>query len=277
MARPSRVGVRSHPLIKQQTVGERLRRWREHRRLSQLDLALLAEISTRHLSFVETGRSSPSRDMVLRLAEQLEVPLREQNDLLLSAGFAPAYAETPVDAPHMAQVRAALRQVLNGHEPYPALVVDRQWNLVDANRSVGFFMDQVPPELLEPPINVLRASLHPLGIASRIVNLAEWRGHILDRLRRQIDLTADPALMALFEELRGYPGGETQSAHGEPSAVVAPLRIRHGDGELAFFSIVASFGTPIDITVAELAIESFYPADETTTTALRELAVRQVD
>jgi len=214
--------------------------------------------------------------MVLRLAEQLEVPLRERNDLLLSAGFAPAYAETPVDAPRMAQVRAAIRQVLAGHEPYPALVVDRQWNLVDANRSVGFFMDQVAPEILEPPINVLRASLHPVGMAGRIVNLAEWRGHILNRLRRQIDLSADTQLVALYEELRSYPGDETPAAPDEPSAVVAPLRIRHADGELAFFSIVASFGTPNDITVAELAIESFYPADEATAAVLRELAARQV-
>lgn len=258
-------------ITQQRPVGERLRQWREHRRLSQLDLALLAEISTRHLSFVETGRASPSREMVLRLAEQLEVPLRERNDLLLSAGFAPAYPETPVDAPHMAAVRDALRQVLGGHEPYPAVVVDRRWNLVDANRSVQVFMDQMPPELLEPPINVLRASLHPAGMAPRIVNLAEWRKHILDRLRRQVELTADGELAALFAELRGYPGGYAEATSSGASAVVAPLRIRHGDGELAFFSIVASFGTPIDITVAELAIESFYPADEYTAATLRSL------
>jgi transcriptional regulator with XRE-family HTH domain len=261
-------------VIAQRPFGERLRQWREHRRLSQLDLALLAEVSTRHLSFVETGRASPSRDMVLRLAEQLEVPLRERNDLLLSAGYAPAYAETPVDAPHMAAVRDALRQVLTGHEPYPAVVVDRRWNLVDANRSVQFFMDQVPPELLTPPINVLRASLHPNGMAPRIVNLAEWRRHLLERLRRQIELTSDAELAELYAELRAYPGDEGEPPEPplpERSAVVAPLRLRHGEGELAFFSIVASFGTPIDITVAELAIESFFPADEHTASVLRGL------
>jgi transcriptional regulator with XRE-family HTH domain len=261
-------------VIAQRPFGERLRQWREHRRLSQLDLALLAEVSTRHLSFVETGRASPSRDMVLRLAEHLEVPLRERNDLLLSAGYAPAYAETPVDAPHMAAVRDALRQVLNGHEPYPAVVVDRRWNLVEANRSVQFFMDQVPPELLKPPINVLRASLHPDGMAGRIVNLAEWRRHLLDRLRRQIELTSDAELAELYAELRAYPGDVPERPEPplpERSAVVAPLRLRHADGELAFFSIVASFGTPIDITVAELAIESFFPADEHTASVLRGL------
>jgi hypothetical protein len=210
--------------------------------------------------------------MVLRLAEQLEVPLRERNALLLSAGFAPAYAETPVDAPPMTPVREALRQVLAGHEPYPAIVVDRHWDLVDANRSVGLFMDQIPAELLTPPINVLRVSLHPLGMAPRIVNLGEWRVHILDRLRRQITLTGDAELEALYAELRGYPGdapGSGEHTLPGPNAVVAPLRVRHGEGELAFFTIVASFGTPVDITVAELAIESFYPADPFTAAVLR--------
>jgi transcriptional regulator with XRE-family HTH domain len=194
-------------VIAQRTVGDLLRHWREHRRLSQLDLALQAEVSTRHLSFLETGRAAPSRDMLLRLAEQLEIPLRERNALLLSAGYAPLYSESAVDAPAMAGVREAIRQVLTGHEPYPALVVDRHWNLVDANRSVGLFMQQIPPELLEPPINVLRASLHPLGMAPRIANLADWRSHLLLRVQRQIELTADAELAQLYDELRGYPGG----------------------------------------------------------------------
>jgi len=254
----------------QRPIGEQLRQWREQRRLSQLDLALQAEVSTRHLSFVETGRASPSRDMVLRLAEQLAVPLRERNLLLLSAGFAPVYAESSVDDPNMSAVRDALRQGLTGHEPYPALVVDRHWNLVDANRAVGLFTAHLPAELLQPPVNVLRASLHPLGLAPRIVNLAEWRGHLLHRLRREAELTFDPWLDALYEELRGYPGGAgspgTASPH--PRDVVAPLRLRHESGHLAFFSIVASFGTPLDITVDELAIESFFPADEPTARAL---------
>jgi transcriptional regulator with XRE-family HTH domain len=256
-------------VIAQRPVGERLRQWREHRRLSQLDLALHAEISTRHLSFVETGRALPSREMVLRLAEHLEVPLRERNELLLSAGFAPAYAETPVEAPPMSAIREALRQVLAGHEPYPALVIDRRWNLVDANRAVGLFTRDLAPDLLEPPVNVLRASLHPRGFASRIINLGEWRSHLLDRLRRQVALTADPDLAALYEELRAYPGEPTPPIAHAHSAVVVPLRVRSELGELAFFSIVASIGTPNDITVSELVIESFFPADQHTASLLQ--------
>jgi transcriptional regulator with XRE-family HTH domain len=259
-------------VIVQRPVGERLREWRQHRRLSQLDLALQADVSTRHLSFVETGRASPSREMVLRLAEHLDVPLRERNELLLSAGYAPAYAETPVDAPPMGAIRAALRQVLTGHEPYPALVVDRQWNLVDANRAIGLFTRDLPPDLLEPPINVLRVSLHPRGLAPRIVNLGEWRAHLLDRLRRQVALTADPELTGLYEELRAYPGEQPASVLPEHSAVVVPLRVRVDGGELAFFSIVARIGTPVDITVSELVIESFFPADEHTASVLRTLS-----
>jgi transcriptional regulator with XRE-family HTH domain len=256
-------------VIAQRTFGERLRRWREQRRLSQLDLALQADVSTRHLSFVETGRAAPSRDMVLRLAEHLEVPLRERNDLLLSAGFAPAYAETPLDAPPMSAVREALRQVLSGHEPYPALVVDRHWNLVDANRAVGLFTADLAPDLLDPPVNVLRASLHPRGFAPRIVNLAEWRGHLLHRLQRQVALTGDGELAALYEELRGYPSPPVASVAPEHSAVVVPLRIRSDSGELSFFSIVASIGTPMDITVSELVVESFFPADQHTASVLQ--------
>jgi transcriptional regulator with XRE-family HTH domain len=248
-------------VIARQPVGEHLRRWRERRRLSQLDLALQAEVSTRHLSFVETGRASPSREMVLRLAEHLEVPLRERNALLVSAGYAPVYAETPLDAPAMDAIRAALRQVLAGHEPYPAMVVDRHWNLLEANRPVGLLTSGIAPELLETPVNVLRASLHPRGLAPRIANLGEWRGHLLDRLRRQVTLTADAQLAALYEELRGYPGEPPATVLPE-QAVVAPLRLRlDGGGELALFSMVASIGTPLDITVSELAIESFFPAD----------------
>ncbi len=251
------------------TFGQRLRQWRERRRLSQLDLAVQAEVSTRHLSFVETGRSAPSRDMVLRLAEHLDIPFRERNDLLLSAGYAPAYAETPVDAPPMSAIRDALRQVLTGHEPYPAVVVDRHWNLVDANRAVSLFTHDLPPDLLRPPVNVLRASLHPRGFATRIANLAEWRSHLLHRLRRQVALTADPELTMLYEELRSYPGATPSPAAPSHSAVVIPLRVRSDKGELSFFSIVASIGTPIDITVSELVIESFFPADQHTASVLQ--------
>jgi transcriptional regulator with XRE-family HTH domain len=254
-------------------VGELLRAWRERRRMSQLDLALDAEISTRHLSFVETGRSIPSREMVLRLAEQLDLPLRERNHLLLAAGYAPVYAETALDSPQLSAVRAAVRQVLAGHEPYPAIVVDRGWNLVDANASVALLTDGVAPELLAPPANVLRVSLHPDGMAPRIANLGEWRAHLLGRLRRQVALAADPALARLYEELRGYPCDqpEPEAELPGPGAVVVPLRVRHGERELAFFSTVATFGTPLDVTVAEIVIESFFPADSETASVLRSI------
>ena len=256
----------------QRPVGELLHQWREHRRLSQLELALQAEISTRHLSFVETGRSRPSRAMVVHLAEQLDLPLRERNHLLLAAGYAPLYSETALDSPPLAAVRAALRQVLTGHEPYPAVVVDRGWNLVDANTSVALLTAGVPRELLAPPTNVLRVSLHPDGMAPRIVNLGEWRAHLLGRLRRQIALTADPDLTALYDELRAYPCDQLEPEVELPGKVVVPLRIRYGERELALFSTVTAFGTPLDITVAELAIESFFPADSDTGAVLRALA-----
>jgi transcriptional regulator with XRE-family HTH domain len=252
-------------------VGELLRAWREHRRLSQLDLSIQADISTRHLSFVETGRSKPSRDMVLHLAEHLELPLRERNHLLLAAGYAPVYAETTLDSPEMSAVRAAVRQVLSAHEPYPAVVVDRRWNLVDANASIGLLTAGAAEELLTPPVNALRLTLHPAGMAPRIVNLGEWRAHLLTRLRRQVALTADPDLAELYDELRGYPCDqpEPEVEVPGPGDVVTPIRIRHDGGELAFFGTVATFGTPLDITLAELAIESFFPADPATAAVLR--------
>jgi transcriptional regulator with XRE-family HTH domain len=252
-------------------VGSLLRQWRERRRLSQLELALDAEISARHLSFVETGRSAPSREMILRLAEQLEVPLRERNHLLVAGGYAPVYAETDLDAPGMAAIRDAVRQVLAGHEPYPAVVVDGHWNLVEANAGVAMFTANVPLELMTPPINVLRASLHPEGMAPGIVNLGEWRAHLLGRLRRQAALTADPYLADLYDELRAYPCDEPEPEIElpGPGEIVVPLRVRHGDQELSFFSTVATFGTPLDITVAELALELFFPADDATAEALR--------
>ena len=257
----------------QRSAGELLREWRERRRLSQMDLALEADVSTRHLSFVETGRSAPSRDMVLRLAEHLDVPLRERNHLLLAAGFAPVYGERGIDTPEMAPVREALRRLLAGHEPYPALVVDRHWNLVDGNRGIALLTAAAAPALLRPPVNALRLALHPDGMAPQVLNLGEWRAHLLGRLRRQVALTADDRLVELLAELEGYPGEE---AHAEPGhavgEVVVALRLRHGDGELAFLSTVATFGTPLDVMVAELAIESFFPADAATAAALREAA-----
>lgn len=260
--------------VPESRVGALLREWRTRRRLSQMDLALDAGISARHLSFVETGRSRPSAEMVLHLAEQLDVPLRDRNQLLLAAGYAPVYGQRGLDEPEMGPVRDALEAVLKGHEPYPAVVVDRHWGMVAANGAVGFMLEGVAPELLEPPVNVLRVSLHPDGVAPRIANLAEWRAHLLDRLGRQAVSTGDPALAALFDELSELPGGgpvpHTDLAAGE---IAVPLRLRHGDAELAFLSTLTTFGTATDITVAELSIESFFPADAATAEALRTFSL----
>lgn len=252
-------------------VGPLLRDWRQRRRLSQLDLALEAGISARHLSFVETGRSLPSADMVLHLAEQLDVPYRERNRMLLAAGYAPVYKERSLDEPDMEPIREAIGRVLKAHEPYPAVVVDRQWNLVSGNAAVSALLGGVSQDLLQPPVNVLRVSLHPEGMAPRILNLGEWREHLLDRLERQVALTNDTEVADLLEELRGYPGpgppeGRTR---GPADEIVATLRLATDSGELEFFSTVATFGTAVDITVAELSIESFFPANEATAQALQ--------
>jgi transcriptional regulator with XRE-family HTH domain len=253
-------------------VGPLLRDWRLRRRLSQLDLALEAGVSARHLSFVETGRSRPSAEMVLHLTEQLSVPLRERNRLLLAAGHAPVFEQRDLDDPEMAPIRQALQQILDGHEPYPAVVVDGAWEMVAANSAVGLLTEGVAPALLEPPLNVLRVSLHPDGLAPRIANLAEWRAHLLDRLRRQIALTADPALKTLLAELAGYPGPEEPERADAPGLAV-PLRLRTGAGELTFISTIATFGTAVEVTASELSIESFFPADRATEEALRAASV----
>jgi transcriptional regulator with XRE-family HTH domain len=250
-------------------VGELLREWRERRRLSQLDLAIQAEISARHLSFVETGRSRPTPTMILRLTEQLGVPLRERNTLLLAGGYAPAYPQHGLDEPELQSVRAALRQVLAGHEPYPAVVVNRWWELLDGNAAIAMLVDGCAPELLEPPANVLRLSLHPDGMAPRIANLAQWRAHLLTQLQHRARALGDQRLSELHDELLGYPGGTVEAAL--PTGVVLPLRYRRGDQELSFFSISAAVGTATDVTVEELTIEAFYPADAATTAALRAL------
>jgi transcriptional regulator with XRE-family HTH domain len=248
--------------------GTLLREWRQRRHLSQLDLAIEADVSSRHLSFIETGRARPTSDMILRLAEHLDVPLRERNRLLLAGGYAPAYPERALAEPELAAVRAALARVLTGHEPYPALVVNRHWELVDANAAAALFTRDVAAHLLEPPVNVLRLSLHPDGSASHIANLPEWRAHLLTRLHRQAQAAGDPVLYRLHEELAGYPGGITEHAPGLTDVTV-PLRYTTGeDVELSFISITAVVGTPMDITVSELAIESFYPADGQTAAAL---------
>ncbi|MEU0546025.1 helix-turn-helix transcriptional regulator [Nocardia sp. NPDC005978] len=256
--------------MRTQSAGDLLRHWRVTRRLSQLELAGRAETSTRHLSFIETGRSTPSRQMILHLSDELEIPLRERNRMLLAAGYAPVYAEPELDAPAMAPVRTAVRQILAGHEPHPALAVDSAWNMVDANAGIALFLDGVDPALLAAPVNALRLSLHPDGLAPRIINLPEWRGHLFERLQRQIDASGAPDLIALLAELRSYPGGEQAPGLPEPDQAVVPLRLRLDDRELAFISVTTVFGTPMNVTVAELAIEAFFPADAATATLLRE-------
>ncbi|WP_050563425.1 helix-turn-helix transcriptional regulator [Salinispora mooreana] len=258
--------------VTQPAVGDLLRDWRRRRRLSQLELSIKADISSRHLSFLETGRSAPSRDMVLQLADRLDLSLRDRNRLLLAAGYAPAYPETPLEAPHMGAVRAAVRQLLTGHEPNPAVVIDRNWNMIDANASLAMLVEPVAPWLLAPPANVLRVSLHPEGLAPHIVNLGEWRAHLLHRLRRQVDLGGDADLRRLEEELSEYPCDQHEPGIElpGPGEIAVPLRLRRGGMELSMFSMVATFGTPLDVTVAELSIESFYPANENTSRLLRK-------
>jgi transcriptional regulator with XRE-family HTH domain len=252
-------------------VGSLLREWRARRNVSQLQLATGSAVSARHLSFIETGRARPSREMVLHLAERLDVPLRERNVLLLAAGYAPAYGERPLDSAELAPVREALERFLAAHEPYPALVLDRHANLLLANTALGHLVEGVAPELLEPPANALRATLHPDGMAPRILNFDEWSGHLVHRLRRQVALTGDPELEALLRELLAYPNVRAEPPAPETFAageIVLPLQLRHGDGRLSFFSTVTTFGTPADVTLAELAIEAFYPADRATAAAL---------
>jgi transcriptional regulator with XRE-family HTH domain len=251
-------------------IGPLLRDWRQRRRLSQLDLALEAGVSTRHLSFVETGRSRPSAEMVLHLADRLEVPLRERNQLLLAAGYAPHYGSRSLDDPDLAQIRDALGHVLAGHEPYPALAVDRIWNLVMSNSALDPLLEGVAPELLVPPVNCVRLALHPDGLAPRILNLGEWRGHLLHRVARQLQMTGDPQLEVLLDEIRDYPGPLAADAP-DAGAIMVQLRLADAsaDGELTFFSTITTFGTAADITVSELSVEAFFPADAETAERLR--------
>ena len=251
-------------------IGLLLRDWRARRRLSQMELALEASVSARHLSFVETGRSRPSRELVLELAERLDVPLRERNALLLAAGYAPAYAQRPLADEAMAPVRDALERLLKGHEPFPALAVDRQWELVAANEPALALMSGVAPDLLEPPVNTLRVCLHPDGLAPRIVNLADYSAHLLQLVAHEAAATGDPALTTLHEELSGYPGVvDDVPAHNPATSLFIPLRLRTEAGDLSFFSTIARFGTALDVTVAELSVESLFPADEPTAAFLR--------
>jgi transcriptional regulator with XRE-family HTH domain len=254
-------------------VGEHLRTWRQRRRLSQMELAIEAEISTRHLSFLETGRSRPSREMILRLAEHLNVPLREQNVLLHAAGFAPVYPERAIDEPDFAAARRTIDLLLKAHEPFPALAIDRHWNLVAANQALTPFMEGAADWLLQPPVNVIRLSLHPEGVASRIVNLVEWRTHIIERLTRQFEMTADTGIADLLDEVRAYPVSNEARRHrgvnrGIDHSIAIPLVIRVGEIPLSFISTTTVFGTPVDVTLSEIAIETFLPVDEFTFRAL---------
>ena len=255
------------------TFGDQLRDWRQRRHLSQLELAAEVEMSTRHLSFVETGRSQPSRAMVLRLAERLNVPIRERNALLTAAGFAPMYAVRPLSDPALGAARAAVDLILSGHEPYPALLVDRHWTMLASNRAVAPLCAGVDESLLQPPINCLRLTLHPKGLAPRVENLPQWRAHLLARVARDLEITADPALAELLTELRSY-GDDDEHASTEPHIpeVVVPLTLRTEAGVLSLFSTTTVFGTAVEVTLSELMLEAFYPADERTGEILRHLS-----
>ncbi|MFJ9949822.1 helix-turn-helix domain-containing protein [Kitasatospora sp. NPDC091207] len=255
-------------------VGALLRGWRERRQLSQLQLALRADSSARHISFVETGRSRPSQEMVLRLAEQLDIPVRERNSLLLAAGYAPHYPETPLDDPAMDALRAGMERLLASHDPYPAVVVDGTFRVLAANRSLGLLLSGVAPHLLEPPLNAMRITLHPEGLAPRIVNFRQWRRHLLERMDHQISRVRSEPLRALFDEVLAYP--EPESAFDEPEEDITelfpfalPMRVAVDGQVLSFLSTITTFNTPMDVTVSELALETFLPADAQTVAFLR--------
>jgi transcriptional regulator with XRE-family HTH domain len=263
--------------VASQTIGGLLREWRERRRVTQLELALEAGVSARHLSFVETGRSKPGREMLLRVLQRLEVPFREQNRLLLAAGHAPAFPERSLEEPELQPVRDALDVILRSHEPYPAVAVDRAWNLVAANAPMSALaaLVEVDPALLEPPINVMRLGLHPRGLAPLMVNLGDWHAHWLERLDRQLAATGYKELAALIEEIAGYPAPEPER---DPafrlggSEILGPVRWHgpHGS-ELSFFGMFATFDTPFEVTTSELAIELLFPADRATAELLKNL------
>lgn len=256
----------------QPALGDQLRDWRRRRHLSQETLAGLAGISSRHLSFVETGRSVPSRAMLLRLTDRLDVPLRERNRMFTAAGYAPIYGERPWEDERLDSARRTIELLLRGHEPFPALAVDRHWNMQAANRAVAPFLRGVASHLLEPPINVLRLSLHPEGVAQRVLNLGQWRAHVLHRLQRQVESTGDPVLEALLRELESYPGPE-QTEQPAADAIAVPMRLRSEFGELTFLSTTTVFGNPVEVTLSELAIESFFPADPRTAKVMRTISL----
>src|ERR1700683_616638 len=254
-------------------VGGLLRQWRQRRRLSQLDLAGDAGISTRHLSFLETGRAQPSRDMVLLLSEQLDVPIRERNVLLVAAGFAPIFPERALDDPALAAARAGIALVLDRQKPSPRFALDRHWRIAASNAALPELYEDVAPELMQPPVNALRLSLHPRGLAPRTANLAEGPGHLLYRLRRQVELTADAALIELLREVSAYPGGSHPPAQTSllEHEIVVPFRIKTAGDILSFFSLTTVFGSPVEVALSELALELFFPADDATDAAVRRM------
>jgi transcriptional regulator with XRE-family HTH domain len=259
-------------------IGHLIREWRQRRRLSQLDLACDAEISTKHLSFLETGRAQPSREMLLHLSDRLAIPLRDRNVMLSSAGFAPTYQERKLDDPDFRLARQSIDLLLSMHEPNPALAVDRHWMMAAANNAVRHLTAGVDPMLLKPPVNVIRLSLHPAGLAPRIVNLVEWRRHVIDRLRQQIDVTGDSFLADLVEEVRDYPLPPGPAGRPKPrdhEMLAVPFQLTTVHGTLSFLSTTTVFGTPVDITLSELAIEAFFPADQATVAIMRRLQAEQ--
>ncbi|MEV0368797.1 helix-turn-helix transcriptional regulator [Streptomyces sp. NPDC050636] len=255
-------------------VGALLREWRDRRRISQLELALRADSSARHISFIETGRSRPSQEMVLRLAEHLDVPVRERNALLIAAGYAPTYPETPLDDPSMEALRSGIQRLLTGYEPFPALVVDGTYNVQAANRGITALLEGVDESLLQPPLNAMRITMHPGGLAPRIRNYLEWRGHLLDQMERQLALLRSAPLRTLYEEVSGYPlpeGGRESAAAGDHAPFALPMLLEHHGTVLSFISTITTFNTPMDVTVSELAVETLLPADPETAAHLRTL------
>jgi transcriptional regulator with XRE-family HTH domain len=252
-----------------QPVGTLLREWRQRRRLTQMDLALDADISPRHLSFVETGRASPSREMLLHLSEELEIPLRERNTLLVAAGYAPMYKARGLDDAALAAARSAIDVVLEAQKPLPAFALDRHWNIVASNGALPQLYEGIAPELLAAPMNAMRLALHPRGLAPRIANLPEWRAHLLARLRKQVQVSGDRLLAELLQEVAGYPGGVEHKAENLEQAVLVPLKVRSPHGVLSFLSTTTVFGSPVDVTLSEIAIELFFPADPQTAAVVR--------
>lgn len=258
-------------------VGVQLREWRQRRHMSQLDLAMHAEVSTRHLSFVETGRSRPSPELVLAIADRLDVPLRERNTLLLAAGYAPRYSQRSLDDPSMRSVRASVQRMLDAHDPYPGVVIDRCWDVVVANRAAGLLLTGLPPALLGPPINVYRVCLHPDGLAGLTVNFDDWAAYLLGQLRRSILLTGDRSLVALADEVHAYPNVTGLPAHRRTASwddppLLVPLVLVLGGQEVSMFTTLTTFGTPRDVTLDELAIELFFPADDRSEELMRSAA-----